>query len=189
MQYVNEPFRQRAVGVISTLVLSAAQGTYYEIFQGDDQPQMEISPIQETQTFLSAFVEPYFSSPTAAEIRRRNINFGLYMSEWRQIRNPLSSNSWDNVLNPGYQKIIGMGSDALPLILRELEREFESGEPDDWFIALWAVTGGENPVPLESRGKTREMAKAWLDWGSCQGYLYCKELGAVISESGQMDRA
>jgi hypothetical protein len=98
-------------------------------------------------------------------------------AQWRRERIPLSSNAWDNVLNPGYQRIIGMGTDAVPFILRELQHELTQGEPDDWFIALWAITG-ENPVPVESRGKLREMAKAWLNWGSRQGYLDGEELGA-----------
>jgi hypothetical protein len=108
-------------------------------------------------------------------------------AQWRQQRNPLSSNAWDNVLNPGYQRIIGMGTDAVPFILRELQDELKIGEPDDWFIALWAITG-ENPVPLENRGKLREMAKTWLEWGSRQGYLDGEELGAGISTTGQMGR-
>jgi hypothetical protein len=63
-------------------------------------------------------------------------------------------------MHPAYQQIIGMGVDALPLILRELERE-----PDHWFWALEAITG-ENPVPPTDRGRLNEMARAWLRWAS-----------------------
>lgn len=62
-------------------------------------------------------------------------------------------------MHPAYQRIIGMGRDALPLILRDLE---ETKSP--WFWALHAITG-EDPVPLEDRGYIDRMAQAWIRWG------------------------
>src|SRR5256885_1317850 len=41
-------------------------------------------------------------------------------------------------LHPAYQRIIGMGWAAVPLLLRELQRQ-----PDHWFWALHAITGEE----------------------------------------------
>jgi hypothetical protein len=64
-----------------------------------------------------------------------------------------------------YQKIIGMGLEAVPLILEELGRE-----PSQWFWALEAITD-ENPVPPEAAGKVRLMAKAWIQWGREHGLL------------------
>jgi len=64
-----------------------------------------------------------------------------------------------------YQRIVGMGLSAVPLILEELRRE-----PDQWFWALEAITE-ENPVPPEAAGKVREMARAWIDWGKRHGLL------------------
>jgi hypothetical protein len=96
------------------------------------------------------------------------VRFNELVQRWRRARNSLSSSAWDNVRLPEYQQIIGMGPAAIPLILAELRDELKKGEPDDWFIALWAITQGENPVPEESRGNLKEMAKAWLDWGSRQ---------------------
>jgi hypothetical protein len=69
-------------------------------------------------------------------------------------------------LCPSYQRIIGLGPAVLPLLLRELERE-----PDHWFWALKAIAG-EDPVPGASRGKVREMARAWVEWGRQQGYQW-----------------
>lgn len=63
-----------------------------------------------------------------------------------------------------YQKIISMGWDAVPLILRELQRE-----PDHWFWALHVITG-ENPVKSEDAGDIDKMAKAWIEWGRKKGY-------------------
>jgi hypothetical protein len=66
-------------------------------------------------------------------------------------------------MHPAYQRIIGLGTAAVPLILAELEKDL-----DQWFWALKAITG-EDPVPPESRGKMREMADAWLNWGRKKG--------------------
>ena len=63
---------------------------------------------------------------------------------------------------PSYQAIINLGPSVVPLLLRELERE-----PDHWFVALHTLTGAD-PVPVESRGKVREMAHAWVQWGLAQ---------------------
>jgi len=68
-------------------------------------------------------------------------------------------------MRPEYQQIIGMGRDAVPLILEELQKE-----PDHWFWAL-AATTGEDPVPPEHKGKLSEMTKAWLEWGERHGYV------------------
>jgi hypothetical protein len=78
-----------------------------------------------------------------------------------------------------------MGPTVVPFILHELQRELREGEPDDWFVALWAITGA-NPVPLESRGKMKEMAKAWLEWGSRLGYVNGEGLGVRVSAFGRL---
>ncbi len=88
--------------------------------------------------------------------------FEKLAEEWRRECAHLSSIR-EKVLHPAYQQIIGMGKDALPLLLRELERE-----PDHWFWALWAITQ-ENPVLPEHRGRVRLMAQDWLDWARRRG--------------------
>lgn len=77
---------------------------------------------------------------------------------WREECGPTSSIT-EMAMQPSYQQIIGMGHDALPLLLLELE-----DDPDHWFWALKAITG-EDPVPPQSKGRLSEMAKAWLSWG------------------------
>lgn len=66
--------------------------------------------------------------------------------------------------NAAYQKIIAMGAAAIPLLLAELKRA-----PDDWFLALHAITGSD-PVPKRIRGDVGKMAVAWLRWGRKQGF-------------------
>jgi hypothetical protein len=70
------------------------------------------------------------------------------------------------VMQESYQRIIGMGPDAVPFLLRELERK-----PGHWFWALYAITG-INPIPPESEGNLKGMAKAWINWGKQQGYSW-----------------
>jgi hypothetical protein len=68
------------------------------------------------------------------------------------------------VMHPAYQKIIGMGESAIPLILKNLS---ENG-PDDWFWALTAITD-ENPITEEMAGNMTAMTVAWLQWGRNAG--------------------
>ena len=82
---------------------------------------------------------------------------------WKRERGPHSSSA-RLAEHPAYQQIIALGPEAIPLLLRELERE-----PDHWFRALNALTGA-NPVLVDSRGNIREMAAAWLRWGRERGY-------------------
>jgi hypothetical protein len=70
---------------------------------------------------------------------------------------------------PAYQKIIGMGEDAVPLILAELKSEGD--DPDQWFWALIAITE-ENPVKPEDQGNFRKMAQAWFQWAEAEGYAW-----------------
>src|ERR1700730_7789640 len=100
------------------------------------------------------------SRRTEHDIRGR---FQRLATEWKEQSRFLSNTAQMAMLRP-YQRIIGMGWDAVPLILEELQRE-----PDQWFWALEAITE-ENPVPRESVGKVALMAQAWVDWGRRQGY-------------------
>jgi len=70
------------------------------------------------------------------------------------------------VLHPAYQRIIGMGAPAIPLILKDLA---ENG-PNDWFWALTAITD-ENPITEAIAGNMAAMTEAWLQWGRNAGYL------------------
>ena len=60
-------------------------------------------------------------------------------------------------MHPAYQQIIGMGKDAIPLILDDL-RERPTGH---WFWALGAITG-EDPTLGES--DIDKAIEAWLKW-------------------------
>ena len=85
-------------------------------------------------------------------------------SEWKDQSRYLSNTAQMAMLRP-YQRIIGIGPPAVPLILEELQRE-----PDHWFWALESITE-QDPVPPEAAGKVRLMAQAWVQWGKRQGLL------------------
>ncbi|MEH1942661.1 MAG: hypothetical protein V7L01_20930 [Nostoc sp.] len=93
------------------------------------------------------------------------ITFTALVNQWRQENRGVSSTNQMS-MHPAYQQIIGMGEAAIPLLLRELEKK--TGR---WFWALKSITR-EDPVPSEHRGNTKEMTKAWLDWGRQRGYKW-----------------
>jgi len=68
------------------------------------------------------------------------------------------------VLHPAYQRIIGMGPAAIPLILREMKKK-----PGHWLWALDALTNGESPA--SGSQNLMEATEAWLRWGESRGYL------------------
>jgi hypothetical protein len=82
---------------------------------------------------------------------------------WRQETMMVSSTS-ETTTNFHYYRIIALGPDVVPLILRDLQ---ENG--GQWYLALRALTG-ENPVDAEDRGNIRKMKAAWIDWGKSRGF-------------------
>ncbi len=84
---------------------------------------------------------------------------------WREECAHLSSIR-EMVLHHAYQQIVGIGSSALPFILKELECK-----PDHWFWALRSITG-EDPVPPGHRGNVTQMAQDWLHWADRKRIRY-----------------
>lgn len=82
---------------------------------------------------------------------------------WRR-ETALQSFMQQRAMHPAYQRIIGMGWLAVPLILRELERR-----PDHWLWALEAITG-EQAAPAD--GNFQSAVAAWLEWGRERGLLH-----------------
>lgn len=82
-----------------------------------------------------------------------------HLANWWKRDTEYQSSLSRIAMHPGYQQIIGMGRDALPLILRDLE-----ATQAPWFWALQAITGAD-PVPVSDRGHIDRMTRAWLRWG------------------------
>ena len=90
--------------------------------------------------------------------------FARLVEEWRTGR-PRGVDVAQMVEHPAYERIIAMGPAAIPLVLRELEREI-----DHWFPALHSLTGAA-PVPEDGMGDLSTMAEAWLKWGRSEGHV------------------
>jgi hypothetical protein len=94
--------------------------------------------------------------------------FQQLVSAWHKERGVTSSITY-MMLSPSYQRIIGMGERAIPLILRQLTNEGDN--PDHWGWALHSITG-EDPVPNEAAGDTVLIARAWLNWARQRGHAW-----------------
>lgn len=91
--------------------------------------------------------------------------FDALLGRWIQDTGP-SSSLRDIVSHAAYQEIIAMGREAVPLILRDLERQ-----PRHWNPALKAITGAA-PVPKEHAGRLELIAQDWLSWAKANGYVW-----------------
>ena len=100
----------------------------------------------------------------AAHDEKLRARFHRLATQWRDECQLLSSTT-AKAMHPAYQQIIGLGPEALPLILKEL-----SETPGHWFWALKSITG-EDPVPAADVGNIRRMTEAWVNWGRENGYL------------------
>ncbi len=99
-------------------------------------------------------------SPHADDIEEE---FRLLADEWIRASEFISSPTEIAMPWP-YQRIIGLGKVAVPLILRELARE-----PRPWFWVLRAISG-DDPIEECDRGDVKCMADAWQSWGKRNGY-------------------
>ena len=96
--------------------------------------------------------------------RRLEALFNELVGNWKQETRLLSSTT-AIATHPAYQRIIGLGPQAVPLILAEMKRE-----PGHWFWALTAITG-ENPVSSTDQGRIPAMTDTWLKWGRENGWI------------------
>jgi hypothetical protein len=104
--------------------------------------------------------------PVAApKLDTARARFDRLAKEWKKDTF-LSSKIRDKVLHTAYQKIIGMGSAAVPFILRDLARN----GPNHWFRALHAITEA-SPAADDQAGDMVALTEAWLRWGRENGYL------------------
>lgn len=98
-------------------------------------------------------------APQAPELAQR---FRELADVWQRETRFLSFME-QRAMHPAYQRIVGLGWVAVPLILRELQRQ-----PDHWLWALQAITGEQPPRQGEDFGAA---VTAWLRWGRERGLL------------------
>jgi hypothetical protein len=101
--------------------------------------------------------------PDTGLVRR----FRDLVRQWKEAT-IFTSSGTEIALHPAYQQIIGMGKEAIPLILEELQRD-----EDHWFWALKSITGVD-PVPPGDRGQLPKMTAAWVRWAQTNGYSSCR---------------
>jgi len=89
--------------------------------------------------------------------------FSALADRWEEETAFLSS-STAIAEHPAYQEIIGMGWDAVPLIIGRLRQR--SGH---WFMALHSITG-EDPVDPADAGRVERMREAWLRLAAERGW-------------------
>jgi hypothetical protein len=100
------------------------------------------------------------SPSSATDLNAEWAEFQGLISEWKKERGATSSLT-RMVMCPAYQRIIGMGQRAIPMILKQIEAEGD--DPDHWNWALSSITG-ESPVPESDLGNTMKIARTWLAW-------------------------
>lgn len=118
-------------------------------------------PAKIVRTQASANVP--FSPPKA----QASSKFSGLVAQWRAERGATTSITAMAACD-AYKKIIGMGPDAIPLIIAQMRSE--SGKPDQWFWAL-QVLAGVDPVADEDRGDYVKMSQSWMDWAEKEGHV------------------
>jgi hypothetical protein len=116
--------------------------------------QLEYPPLEWTEA-----ASGIAASVASEELAR---NFATLAVEWANATILMSSLE-QTVLHPAYQQIIGLGPDALPLILQELERS-----PAYWFWALASIAREDAAADAADFDEARDL---WLEWGREKGYL------------------
>lgn len=114
-------------------------------------------PVVELRGQLSDVVI-HLESAASSRRNRQLERFGRLVRQWREDTQWLSSTT-EIAMHPAYQAVIGMGPDALPMILEDLRNN--SGY---WYWALKAISN-EDPVPPSDRGAIKKMKNAWIQWG------------------------
>lgn len=153
-----------SVGIEDALIQQTTEDYLVEGRQvdfGSEEPPTLTSVLSEDPSIKVLKIP---STTTASSVERRlAATFQDLVDKWRS-QTAFSSSIIDIVTNPAYQRIIGMGPTAIPLILQDLSKQ-----PDHWFWALKAITG-EDPVPKQDQGDLVKMTSAWLAWGASHGY-------------------
>lgn len=109
-------------------------------------------------------VRIYLESAASSVRNRRRERFNRLARQWRDDTQWLSSTT-EIAMHPAYQAIIGMGPEALPMIVEDLLEN--SGH---WYWALKAISN-EDPVPPSDRGAIKRMKTAWLRWAEQKGIV------------------
>ena len=144
--------------------------TWFPVIQLSDQGQVLTAPAQDI-SILAEEADAYvwhslgwhdraeeatdreWSLATNADLADE---FNRLVAEWRANTMMFSSPA-ALAMDRSYQRLIGLGRPAVPLILNELKRR-----ADHWFWALVAITGED---PAAGAADLESARQAWLEWG------------------------
>jgi hypothetical protein len=98
----------------------------------------------------------YAGSPNISQSDLLELEFYRRAENWKYETSSLSSIT-KKMRHQDYLKIIEMGVDVLPFILRSLMKE-----PDHWFVALKSIT---NEDPISYGASFQDAVNGWLAWG------------------------
>jgi hypothetical protein len=92
--------------------------------------------------------------------------FKKLLQEWE--RDTAFHSSYNVIQNhPNNQKIVDLGNRVIPLLLEETRKS-----PDmKCHMSLKILTNVKLDVPKEHIGKTKEIARLWVNWGKEAGYI------------------
>ena len=158
---------------LKTLPITVIQGAYQEYCAPTKQVTFYVVDWYRAYAPIVAEKQAgeYIHDPSAEQWFRGQQferKFQQLVADWQTQRGAMSSTT-EAVMCQAYQSIIGMGPDAVPLILKQLEAEGD--DPDQWFWALTAITQAtpENP---EDQGQYVKMAASWFEWAKKNGYAW-----------------
>jgi hypothetical protein len=100
--------------------------------------------------------------PTTTHQETVEQSFRRLATEWKKATRHVSSTTVMNN-HPAYRKIIGLGQEVVPLLLRDMHDNHTH-----WFCALREITGAQ-PIPQSAAGIVPKMVEAWLGWAKEHG--------------------
>jgi hypothetical protein len=85
-------------------------------------------------------------------------------TQWESETRHVSSLT-DLASHPSYQRIVGLGWDVVPFLLKDLQQKRRF-----WFPALTAITQ-IRPFDPGDIGNGKRMTEAWIKWGTKKGFI------------------
>ena len=100
--------------------------------------------------------------PAPASVEER---FRQLAAAWQDAVAHQSSTTLRNN-HPAYREIVELGSEVMPLLLRDMQENHTH-----WFSGLREITGAA-PIPKSAAGNVPQMVAAWLSWAKDHGYQW-----------------
>jgi hypothetical protein len=127
---------------------------------GDHKAATDLLPPITDDSVLGLFLgfENLRGIEPGLEIGSPLARFNRLAEQWKTETRFLSNVNTKS-MHVAYQKIIGLGPVAVPLMIEDLEKN----GPGDWFWALHVITGA-NPITENIAGNMKAMTEAWISW-------------------------